>query len=176
MVLGNKSVWKLFLIINYIFSLYDKKHNSAHNNQYRNNYASNNNPLVWWWIIIFYIDIIWRIYQTAWGIVLRIITTILVGCRIIMRGLTLRIITTIIVECRIIMRRHALYIIILRVVIMAIQIYSQTGSCVMGSIFTKHTATNTMSAAVSSLAPNSLMVFVFLAIFPSIISVKPQNR
>ncbi len=60
--------------------------------------------------------------------------------------------------------------------IIKIQTHSQTGRCIKGSIFTKQTATNTMSAAVSNLAPNSLILFVFLAIVPSIASEKPQNR
>jgi len=47
---------------------------------------------------------------------------------------------------------------------------------IKGIIFTKHTVTKTKSAAVSNFAPNSLTVFVFLAIVPSIASVKPQNR
>ena len=58
--------------------------------------------------------------------------------------------------------------------IMTIQIHSQIGNCIDGSIFTKHTATNTMSAIVSNIAPNSLSDFVILAIVPSAISVIPQ--
>ena len=58
--------------------------------------------------------------------------------------------------------------------IMTIQIHNQTGNCIVGSIFTKHTATNTLSAIVSNIAPNSLSDFVLLAIAPSAISVIPQ--
>lgn len=58
--------------------------------------------------------------------------------------------------------------------IMTIQIHSQIGNCIVGSIFTKHTAANTMSAIVSNIAPNSLSDFVLLAIAPSAISVIPQ--
>ena len=65
---------------------------------------------------------------------------------------------------------------ILIIAIAAIQTHNQMGKCIRGSIFAKHTAANTMSAAVSNLAPNLLTVFVFLAIAPSTISVIPQNR
>ena len=62
------------------------------------------------------------------------------------------------------------------VVITTIQTHNQVGNCINGRIFTKHTATNTMSATVSNLAPVSLTDFVFLAIVPSTISVIPQYR
>ena len=62
---------------------------------------------------------------------------------------------------------------ILMIAIITIQVHNQAGN---GSIFTKHTATNILSASVSNLAPNSLMDFVFLAIVPSAISVIPQNK
>ena len=64
----------------------------------------------------------------------------------------------------------------LMIAIIKIQVHNYVGNCIHGSIFTKHTATNTLSATVSNLALNSLVVFVFLAISPSTISVIPQNR
>jgi hypothetical protein len=65
---------------------------------------------------------------------------------------------------------------ILMIAIITIQFHNQVGNSINGSIFTKHTATNALSATVSYLAPNSLTDFVFLAIVPSIISVIPQNK
>lgn len=65
---------------------------------------------------------------------------------------------------------------ILMIATIIIQVHNQTGNCINGSIFTKHTVTNTLSATVSNLAPNSLVDFVILAIVPSIISVIPQNK
>ena len=65
---------------------------------------------------------------------------------------------------------------ILMIAIITIQFHNQVGNSINGSIFTKHTATNALSATVSNLAPNSLTDFVFLAIVPSIISVIPQNK
>ena len=65
---------------------------------------------------------------------------------------------------------------ILMIAIITIQVHNQAGNVSSGSIFTKHTATNILSASVSNLAPNSLMDFVFLAIVPSAISVIPQNK
>ena len=64
---------------------------------------------------------------------------------------------------------------VLMVAITATQIHNQVGSCINGRIFAEHTATNTISATVSNLAPNSLTVLVFLAIVPSTISVIPQS-
>ena len=58
--------------------------------------------------------------------------------------------------------------------IKTIQIHNHTGNFIDGSIFTKHTAANTMSATVSNIVPNSLSDFVLLAIAPSAISVIPQ--
>ena len=65
---------------------------------------------------------------------------------------------------------------VLMAAITATQTHNQAGSCIIGRIFTEHTATNIISATVSNLAPNSLTVLVFLAIVPSTISVIPQSR
>ena len=54
-----------------------------------------------------------------------------------------------------------------------IQAYSHAGIHRMGSYLTRHTVTNTKSAIVSSLAPSSLAVSVFLAANPSSTSDKP---
>ena len=62
------------------------------------------------------------------------------------------------------------------IAIMPIQVHNQTGNCINGSIFAKHTAVNTVSATVSSLAPNLLTDFVILATIPSVMSVIPQNK
>ena len=64
----------------------------------------------------------------------------------------------------------------LMIAITVIHIYSQLGIWITGSSLTKHAPTNRKSATVSNLDPNSLTVFVFLAMVPSIISVKPQVR
>ena len=66
---------------------------------------------------------------------------------------------------------------ILPILIIAIKIphiNNQMGISIAGNIFIKDTVTNARSAAVSILDPNSLTLFVFLAIVPSIISLKPQ--
>ena len=49
-------------------------------------------------------------------------------------------------------------------------------SRISGRNFSKDTSVNTRSAAVSSIEPNALTAFIFLAMVPSTISVKPQNR
>ena len=56
------------------------------------------------------------------------------------------------------------------------QIHNHGGRWIAGKILTNDTVTNTRSAAVSSLAPRSLVLFVFLATVPSSMSLKPQKR
>ena len=55
----------------------------------------------------------------------------------------------------------------------AIHIHSHIGTVIAGSIFTRQTTTKMRSAMLSSLAPNSLSVFVLLAMKPSSMSVTP---
>lgn len=57
-----------------------------------------------------------------------------------------------------------------------VQTYSQVGISMTGSSLIRQTTTNTKSAAVSSLAPNSEVVFVLLATIPSTISEIPAVR
>ena len=52
--------------------------------------------------------------------------------------------------------------------------HNHPGALIVGKILIKAAVTNVRSAAVSILDPNSLVLFVFLAIVPSIISLKPQ--
>ena len=62
------------------------------------------------------------------------------------------------------------------IAITPIHTQSHVGIVRTGSSFIIQAATNTMSAMVSSLEPNSLAVFVFLAIGPSTISVNPATK
>ena len=63
---------------------------------------------------------------------------------------------------------------ILIIAIPRIHSHNHGGIVMVGNSFIKATVTNTRSAAVSILAPHSPALFVFLAIVPSIISLKPQ--
>ena len=68
---------------------------------------------------------------------------------------------------------------ILQVLITAIippQIQSHPGTGIADSNLMIDTTAKMRSAAVSSWLPNSLTLFVFLAIVPSSISLKPQKR
>ena len=68
---------------------------------------------------------------------------------------------------------------ILLILIIAIKpphIHSHCGIWSAGNNLTKDAATKMRSAAVSSWLPNLLVLFVFLAIVPSAISLKPQKR
>ena len=60
--------------------------------------------------------------------------------------------------------------------IMHIHVHNHIGISNIGKNFIRQITTNTKSAKVSSLEPNSLTVFIFLATVPSIISVNPANR
>lgn len=60
--------------------------------------------------------------------------------------------------------------------IIRIHIQSHLGIFITGNSLTKAADTNIKSAIVSSLDPNVLTEFVFLAIVPSTISVSPQRR
>ena len=57
-----------------------------------------------------------------------------------------------------------------------VQTYSQVGITMTGSSLIRQTTTNAKSAAVSSLAPNSVAFFVLLATIPSTISEIPAVR
>ena len=59
---------------------------------------------------------------------------------------------------------------ILTKAITAVHTYSHIGISITGRIFIRQTATNTKSAIESNLDPNSLTVFVFLAMVPSTVS------
>ena len=62
------------------------------------------------------------------------------------------------------------------IAIAAIHIHTQVGRLIIGNIFITHTAIKTKSEAVSNFEPKLLTAFVFLAIIPSIISLKPQSK
>ena len=69
--------------------------------------------------------------------------------------------------------------IILPILIIAIippQIHNHPGRWVSGNSLITDASTKTRSATVSSWLPNLLLLFVFLAMVPSIISLKPQRR
>ena len=55
-------------------------------------------------------------------------------------------------------------------------IHNHNGIWIVGNSLNKDTTTKIESAAVSNWFPNLLVLFVFLAIVPSIISLKPQKR
>ena len=65
---------------------------------------------------------------------------------------------------------------ILTTPITAIHTHNHCGIGTIGRSLAEEADRNTKSATVSSLAPNSLTVPVFLAMLPSIISVTPQRR
>ena len=65
---------------------------------------------------------------------------------------------------------------ILTAAITQIHPHNHAANWIIGKNFITDTAVNTRSETVSSLEPNSLTAFIFLAMVPSTISVKPQNR
>ena len=62
------------------------------------------------------------------------------------------------------------------VAIMQIHPHSQAASRITGRNFRTDTAIKTRSATVSSMEPNAVTAFIFLAMLPSTISDKLQNR
>ena len=70
---------------------------------------------------------------------------------------------------------HAI-LLILMMAMMAIQLQSQFGIGMIGNNLIKATAMKIKSETVSIFSPNSLILFVFLATGPSIISLSPQRR
>ena len=70
---------------------------------------------------------------------------------------------------------HAI-LLILMMAMTAIQLQSQFGIGMIGNNLIKATAMKIKSETVSNFSPNSLILFVFLATVPSIISLSPQRR
>ena len=70
---------------------------------------------------------------------------------------------------------HMILLILITVITLP-HIHNHTGIWISGNNLNKDTTTKMRSATVSSWLPNLLVLFVFLAIVPSAISLKPHRR